>query len=198
MNITRTYRTVVTTPPTVEPVTLAEAKLHLRVDNDDENDYINSLIAAAREWATNEARRAFIHTTYRLSLDAFPNEIRLPWGTISSISTFTYVDEDGATQTLSSSSDYTLDSDSEPARLVPYYEASWPSIRSVPNAIKVTYVAGYGAAATSVPDSVKNAIKLALGHWYEHREMVTDDGTLSEVPMAAQALLDIVRIREFF
>lgn len=192
------YRTVVTDAPAVEPVTLAEAKLHLRVDGDDENAYITSLIIAGREWAEGFTRRAFINRSVRLSLDEFPSEIKLPFGTTSSVNTLTYTDTDGASQTLTSGVTYTLDTHSEPARIVPYYNTDWPSTRDVPNAVQVTYVVGYGEAATAVPTSIKQAILLAVGHWYEHREMVADAGTLAEVPLAAQALLTQYRILEFF
>lgn len=192
------YRTVVTVAPTVEPVTLAEAKLHLRVDHTAEDDYITSLIIAGREWAEGVTRRAFISRTVRLSLDEFPTEIKLPFGKTQSVSTFAYTDADGNAATLASGSTYTLDSDSEPARLLPYYNTDWPSVYGIPNAIQITYVVGYGAAATAVPTSIKQAILLAVGHWYEHREMVADAGVLAEVPLAAQALLTQYRILEFF
>lgn len=195
---TYNYRTVITVAPTVEPVTLAEAKTHLRVDGDDENTYIESLITAAREWAEAHTRRAFINRTVRLSLDEFPTEIKLPFGKTQSVTTFAYTDDDGAAATLTSGTHYTLDSDSEPARLVPYYNTDWPATYDVPNAIQITYVVGFGAAATAVPTSIKHAILLAVGHWYEHREMVADSGSLSEVPLAAKSLLAEHRILEFF
>lgn len=171
-------------------MTLAEAKVHLRVDHDDENTSIESdIIPAARRWAENETRRAFINRTQRLSLDEFPEEIRLPDGKVQSVTSITYVDGDGNTQTLASSV-YTLDSDSEPARLVLAYNQMWPQIRSVPNAVKVLYVAGYGADADSVPAGIKRAILQHCLHQYKRE---ADPGILE----SAQHLLDAYRIREF-
>lgn len=195
---TRQYRTTVTVAPTVEPVTLAEAKLHLRVDGNAEDDYITSLIIAAREWAEGFTRRAFINRTIRLSLEEFPTEIRLPFGKTQSISSFAYTDSDGNAATLTSGVTYTLDSESEPARLVPYYNTQWPSVYDVPNAIQITYVVGYGAAATSVPTSIKQAMLLACGNWYENREATISGTIIAEVPLAAEALLTQYRILEFF
>lgn len=190
------YRWVVTTEPTVEPITLAEAKTHLRVDHNDEDDYIESLIIAARQWAENETHRRFINTTLRLSIDCFPEVIRLPGGKTQSITSIVYIDTAGVSQTLSTSY-YTTDTDSEPARIVQAYGYAWPAIRYDPNAVKVTYVAGYGAAATAVPDGIKAAISLVVGNLYENREATISGTIIAEVPMAAKALLDPFRLVEF-
>lgn len=190
------YRWVVTGEPAAEPITLAEAKLHLRVDHDYENDMITSLIVAARQWAENETRRRFINTTLRLSMDCFPEVIRLPGGKCQSVTSIVYIDTAGVSQTLSASY-YTVDTDSEPARIVQAYGYAWPAIRYDPNAVKVTYVAGYGAAATAVPDGIKSAIKLQIGNLYENREATISGTTIAEVPMAAKALLDPFRVPEF-
>lgn len=187
---TRQYRTVVTIEPASEPVTLAEAKVHLRVDHDDENTLIESLITAARQWAETETNRRFINTTIRLSLDAFPCEFRLPGGKTQSVTSITYVDGDGTTQTLATSV-YTLDSDSEPARIVLAYNQMWPQIRDVPNAVKVLYVAGYGSAASDVPAGIKKAILQHCLHQYTREPE-------PNVLESAQRLLDPYRIKEFF
>lgn len=183
------YRYVVTVEPTEEPIALAEAKVHCRVDHDDENDLITSLIVSARQWAENETRRRLVNTTLRLSMDCFPEVIRLPGGKVSSVTSITYTDTNGDSQTLSSSV-YTLDSDSEPARIVQAYGQFWPAIRYVPNAVKATYVAGYGAAASNVPDGIRSAIKQHVLYSFnrEPEEAILE---------SAKALLDPFRIQEF-
>lgn len=193
MTPTYQYNTVVTGEPAVEPVTLAEAKIHLRVDGDDENTYMETLITAARMWAEGVTRRKFINTTVRLSLDVLPDVVRLPFGKTQSITTFAYTDEDGNAATLpSGSTGYTLDSDSEPARIVPYYDTDWPTTYEVNNAIQITYVVGYGAAATSVPAKIKQAILMYCLHLYER------DGATEGVVETAENLLRDYRILEFF
>jgi uncharacterized phiE125 gp8 family phage protein len=101
------YRSLTTlTPPAVEPVTLAEAKQHLRVDTDTDDGYISSLITAAREWCEAYCDETFIHAQYRMTLDSFPIEIELPRppmatsGTVTAVS-ITYTIEDNSTATLS-------------------------------------------------------------------------------------------------
>ena len=99
-----------TVAPAEEPVTTAEAKLHLRVDHGDEDAYIDTLVATARQHIELVTRRAMVDTTFTLKMDAFPTEIRPPRSPLSSVSSITYVDTDGATQTLSASV-YSVDTD---------------------------------------------------------------------------------------
>jgi uncharacterized phiE125 gp8 family phage protein len=174
------------TAPTIEPVTLAEAKLHLRVDHGDEDALIESLVTSARTHVEHVTSRAFINQTWRLSLDAFPAEIRLPRPPLSSVTSLQYLDGNGTLQTLSASS-YTVDSDAEPGRVVEAYATTWPSVRNDIRAVRVTYVAGYGATAATVPQPIKQAILLLVGHWYANREAVGTVG--SDIAFAVDALL---------
>lgn len=198
MNGTYQYRTDVTVAPAVEPVALVDAKIHLRVDNADDDGYIMTLIQASREWAEDFTRRKFINTTVRLSLDAFPEQIRLPFGKTQSVSSVDYYDEVGDTVILSPSVDYVVDSASEPARVVLAEDAAWPAVQDIPNAIRVTYVVGYGATAVSVPAKVKQAILLVVGHLYENRENSISGTSISKLPLAAENLLMGEVIKEFF
>lgn len=186
---------VLVTPPAEEPVSLDEAKAHLRVDHDTDDDLITALIAAARQFAETFTRRAFVTQTWRLELDAFPAEIRLPRSPIQAVTSVQYVDEAGSTQTLGSSL-YVLDKATEPARLIPAYDQSWPAARNFTAALKVTYTAGYGDAA-AVPQAIKQALLLLIGHWYERREAVSVAAPPAEMPMAVDALLWQHRLYEF-
>ena len=191
------YRLTVTTEPSVEPITLAEAKLHLRVDHSHEDDYITSLIVSARKEAENYTRRAFVNTTFRLSMDHWPRVIYLPRGKVQSVTSVKYYDTNGTQQTLATSV-YDVDTDSEPGRIVEAYNQSWPDYRDIVNTIQVVYVAGYGAAAANVPDNVKQAIKIYTGHLYENREVTISGTIIAEIPLAYRALLDPVRMESMF
>jgi uncharacterized phiE125 gp8 family phage protein len=158
----------VVTPPAVEPVTLAEARLHLRIDADqtDEDDLIQAFISAAREEAEHLTGRAIPEQTIELALDAFPEgAIELPRGAIVSVESVTYVDEAGATQTVDSA-DYALDDSQLVAWLLPAYNFDWPATREQANAVRVRYVAGYA----SCPALIKSWILLRVGTLYAHRE----------------------------
>jgi len=183
---------VVTSEPSVEPVSTADMKTHLRITHSDDDTYIAALVKAARIWCEEYQNRAYIFQTIELRLDEFPEgggEIELPRPPLESVTSVKYIDTGGNTQTWDTAN-YTVDKYYHPARIVEAYSKSWVNTRDVINAVTVTYVAGYGSTANLVPASIVHAIKLIVSHWYEHREEVTDR-TFKEVPLAAKALLDI-------
>lgn len=178
-------------PPAIEPVTLDEAKLHLRVDNDDENTLIEALIKAAREYAEVFQNRAYITQTWELWLDNWPKwaeypYFRLPRSPLQTVESIKYYDSDGGEHVVT---DYIVDDISEPARVIPAGD-SWPnvSLRKA-NGIAITFKAGYGDDAASVPASIKQALLLLVGHWYENRENVVLGAAVQEMPFAAKTLL---------
>ena len=177
----------------VEPVTLDQAKRHLREDLDDTNndDDISELIQAARLDAENRLQRTLIEATWRLRLDAFPPAIELPMPPILSVVAVKYLDEAGVEQTLDPQ-DYTLDNANEPGFIVPAYGRAWPSTRAAINAVTVDYRAGYGSDASSVPRPIVAWIKLALADLYESRERSAEK---PRVPQDfADHLLDVYKI----
>jgi len=174
---------VVVTPPASEPLTLAQAKSHLRITSSAEDSDITGMITAARKAVERWCKRGLITQTVRLRLDAFPVvAIRLPWGRAASITSVTYVDTDGDTQTLAS---YHSDLDSLPARITPAYGESWPQTRDQLAAVSVTYVVGAAAA----DEDVVAAIKLLIGDMYANREASVIGVSVAENP-AVRALLD--------
>jgi len=180
----------VSTAPTAEPISTAEAKTHLRVTVSTDDTYIDTLIASARHWVEQHCGIALIDQTLKLYLDRFPicdEPIMLPRPPSQTISSVTYVDEDGTTQTWTSSK-YALDAIRHPGRLHTAYNETYPTVRSIENAVIVTYVAGYGATGASVPPDIIHAMKLLLTQWYEVRESVCPT-TLSEPPYSVKALL---------
>jgi uncharacterized phiE125 gp8 family phage protein len=139
------------TGPSVEPVTLAEAKVHLRQDVADEDALITTLITAARQWTETFTHRALITQTWDLKLDDFPcdnADLELPLAPVASVTSISYVDTTGATQTWSASS-YQTDLPTGPqaqrGRIAPAYAQYYPVPRSQLNAVTVRFVAGYGA-----------------------------------------------------
>lgn len=181
------------TAPATEPVSLAEAKTHLRVTSSDDDTLITALIAAARDAVEHELQRSLITQTWEKALDMFPDAIELPHPPVQSITSLKYLDVDGVEQTLSSAS-YTLDtaSDSAPAWLTPAYGYGWPDTYEEVNAVKVRYVAGW-ADATAVPQPIKQWMLLNIGHWYENRESVNIGNITSTLPFV-NSLLDRYRI----
>ena len=192
--------------PSVEPVTLDEARAHLRYEEDDENSVIESQLRAAREYCERLTGRQFITATWVLKLDVFPSRtqindwyypgggfIRLPRPPLQSVSSITYIDTAGDTQTLSSDN-YDVDTYDEYARLSPAYNESWPSTREDINAVTITYVAGYGDERQDVPAALRQAILLLAGHWFENREAVLVGVSGQAAPKAVEDLLWMYRV----
>jgi uncharacterized phiE125 gp8 family phage protein len=181
----------VTVDPAVEPVTLVEAKSHLRVDHTDEDDLISILIQVAREMVEKHTNRSLITQTRVIKLDGFPwgDTLRLTDGPVSSITSI-YYDDDADANTLLASSLYWTDLDSNIPRV--RVKSSFPSTYDKPNAVQITYVAGYGADGSYVPQPLKQAMLLILGHLYENRQQVIVSGSTSgalEIPFGANALM---------
>jgi uncharacterized phiE125 gp8 family phage protein len=174
------------TPPAEEPVSLVEAKAHLRVTDPGEDTYISGLITAARMHIDGKdgiLGRALVTQTWDLVLDAFPDDILVPLPPLQSVQQITYVDEDGNEQTLAPDQ-YTVDTVNEPGWIVAGPNG-WPKTGDYINAVRVTFTAGYQV----VPEPIKIAVRLMIGHWYENREDVVIGVTVMKLPNASEMLL---------
>ena len=157
---------------------------------------LSRLVTGARTTAERITRRALVTQTWDLCLDAFPAwEIGIPKPPLQSVTSITYVDTNGVTQTLPADQ-YMVDIKSEPARIVPAFGVVWPVTRWQPNAVTVRFVCGYGVAA-AVPAGIKNWMLVRIKQMYENRE-ATMVGPLSEFPRAfVDGLLDDFTVVDF-
>jgi len=183
------------TAPTVEPVDLAEAKIAVNYaeSQSDKDEWFLPTIVAAREWAENFTGRAFLTQTWDLKLDRFPSwGIELPKPPLQSITSITYIDTDGVTQTLGVSL-YTTSRPvgpyAMPGYVVPAYQQTWPSTRAVPDAVTVRFVCGYGTGAQTVPQSIRLAMKLQIGTRLMQTEGVIVGTIASLAPQGDEYLL---------
>jgi uncharacterized phiE125 gp8 family phage protein len=187
------YRLALVTAPTEEPVSRTEAKLHCKVDITTDDTLIDGLIVAARQLVEAHVRRALVTQTWDLYLDYFPSEDRHDYGSIVvpnpplvSVTSVKYYDDAGTLQTLSASGYRVLAG--TPGRIAPAHLNDWPDAREHPDAVVARYVAGYGAAS-AVPQSLRQAILLLAGHWYENREAVAE-GQRTALPLAVESLVN--------
>lgn len=180
--------------PASEPVTLSDVKDHSVVEITDDDSLLSGFISQSRAHLENETKRAFITQTWDYYLDGFSDEMVIPKSPLQSVTAITYVDDNGATQTLSASV-YTVDAYSDLGRVVLAYGQSWPTTRDVINAVKITFVCGYGSAS-SVPESLKLAINLLVNDFSENRG---DSSVISltSLPVGVEALISPHRVRTF-
>ena len=179
---------VVNTPPAVEPLTLGDAKTHLRVVHDHEDALIETLIKAAREIAEDRTWRAFITQTWDVHYDGFGERLTLPLPPLQEVVHLEYVDASDETQTLDPS-EYRVHAGSEPATITAVN--AWPTVRTGPQSVTVRVRAGYGNAPEDVPEKYRSAMRLLVGNLYEHREaVVVGRASAVELPWAARVLLD--------
>lgn len=173
----------IVTAPTVNPVTLDAVKAHLRVDTNDEDALIETLIAAAVDYVSGRngfTGRALVTQTWDYYLAEFPANnaaIVLPLPPVQSVTEITYKDSDGSTQTLATSV-YSANVASEPAAVVLKQDQAWPATSAAWDAVKIRFVAGYiptgGGSptdyASGVPQAFKAAIFLTVGDLYQNRQ----------------------------
>lgn len=177
MNRTSLTRTIA---PVASPVSVAQAKEHLRISQSETADdsMIQRYIEAATDLVERELGRVLVQQTWTLKLDAFPRGcgargrfIELPKVPARSVSSITYVDTNGATQTLASDQ-YAVHADDWQPFVSEAYGVTWPSTRAQPDAVTVTFVAGYAPAGTSVdvniPQTIKHAILLHVQASYDN------------------------------
>ena len=178
----------ITDGPDVEPITLDEAKLNMKVYCDADDDLITALIVAARRSCEDYENRAYITQTITLKRETLPSQIILPRPNLQSVTSIVYIDDGGDLQTLDSGL-YDVDVYREPGQVVRAYGENYPSVRGDVNSVTIVYVAGYGDEATDVPQDTVQAIHLMIAHLYENRVAVTDDQHY-ELPMGVQYLLN--------
>ena len=177
-------------PPTVEPVTLDEAKAHLRVTDSAQDSYIQALIRAAREWCEEFQGRAYLQQELVLHLERWPSgrSIRLPRPPLAEVVSVEYTRADRTIATLDPAI-YLVQAELEPGGLVLVPEASWPSDALMPGLpIRVTYRAG-AEQPDQVSQRARQAMLLLIGHWYESREAVVIGATSRALEFSVEALL---------
>ncbi len=187
---------VMTSGPALEPVSLAEAKAHLRVDGSAEDALIQSLIVTSRLHIEAALGLALITQSWSYFLDRWPKAGRLvlPLRPVAAISHVRVWSEEGASETLALS-DFLLDGHGMPPRLVALSGATALTPARVANGIEVGFTAGFGAASMDVPATIRHALLLLVAHWYEHREPVEIGVGVNAVPAMVSDLLAPYRRR---
>lgn len=184
-----------TVAPTVEPLTRDEVKDYLRITSPDEDGQIDALITTARVWVEEYLERQLITATWQLKLDRFPCwEVTLPKPDLLTVSSLTYLDLDGVSQTLTESTHFIKSTAGYKGVLTPAYQNDWPDTRGQMDAVTITYTAGYGASPASVPAPIRQALKMLCGQFYENREPVPVGSIGKELEFTVTALLNPYKV----
>lgn len=176
------------TPPATEPLSLAMAKAHLRVEHTEEDQLIDAITKAARKRLETWLSWALLTQTWEYALDAAPcagAPILLPIVPLQAVTSITTYDPANV-GTVFAASNYLVDTISQPGRVILNEGTSWPTGLRAANAVVTRYVAGF-TDAHLIPEDLGAALSLLIGHLYEHREIVCNE-ELFVVPHGIQAL----------
>ncbi len=181
------------TGPALEPVSLEEAKAHLRVDHDDDDELLGAAIVAARSHVENATRRVLIAQTWRVYLDRWPRKrmLRVPVAPLISVDEIRVRTGDGPVTV--DEDDYVVDTASVPGRLVVSGDAPSP-VGRMANGIEIDVSAGYGETAADVPSPLRHAVMMLVAHWYEQRAAAGDARLGETVPFGFPALIAPYRV----
>ncbi len=182
------------TAPALEPVNLADAKAHLRLDSDDDDQLISAAIVSGRVHVEALTRRCLIEQGWRVYLDQWPRRriVTLSPAPLISVDTVTVYDANGDPATVSAD-DYEVDTVAVPGRLVLSGDAAVVIGKAV-NGIEIDVTAGYGPSSVDVPAPLRQAIMMLTAHWYEHRGAVGHDMAGTVPPLGFDALIAPYRV----
>lgn len=162
--------------PTVEPLTIQEAKDHLRFpSSSDEDGLVDGWIRSARQRAEIETGRQLITATWDVRFTRFPEyEIELPYPPLQSVTSVTYRGADGSLHVLAST-EYQIDAPGGPTapagRIRPAYGVSWPTTQpGAFDAVTIRLVAGYGNLPEAIPGPIRTAMLIMIGDLSEGRQ----------------------------
>ena len=192
-------RLSVETQPPINPITVDDVKAQSIIDHDLDDSLISSYITAARQWCEGYLNRALITTRYKMVLDAWPVSecLDIPRPPLVGIESFTYIDKDDNSATLTIADTFVVSTVGTPGRIALKDGVNWPTTELRPIAgIEIVFDAGYGSGATDVPEAIRQAVKLVAADLYENREssVVGAGLTVAEVPFGAKALLNMFRV----
>jgi uncharacterized phiE125 gp8 family phage protein len=182
------------TPPALEPVSLEDAKAHLRLDTDDDDQLVSAAIVAARVHVEATTRRRLIEQGWRVYLDAWPRKriVAIPVAPLIAVDAVTVYDLSGAPVVVDEG-DYEVDAVSVPGRLV--LSAPVPvTVGRAVNGIEIEITAGYGPSGVDVPAPLRQAIMMLVAHWYEHRGPAGYDLAAELPPFGFEAMVAPYRI----
>lgn len=191
--MTRTTALRRVTAPATTPIDVGDVKAQCRVDGNDEDSYLSDLINAAVSLVDGQGMlgRCMINQTWAEYFPTNPGEARLTMGPFVSLTSVEYYDDAGVLQTATAN-DFETVLSGDHVILRPKDNAAWPAADARPDAFKITYVAGFGTTAASVPAGIRHALRLIVAHWYQNREVAGQNTTA--FPYMVEDLINAERV----
>jgi len=189
------HKVVITSGPSVEPLSVEEANTHLHVSGQD--TYVSTLITVARRSIERFLNRTLITTTYKAYADKWDSVITLPYPTLQTVTSVKYYAPDGILTTLNPTDNYWVVNTDEPGQIIRKYDVTYPDLQDgKPDAIEIIYIAGYGLAV-DVPADIKHAMKLLIANYYEQRSDVVVGTNATKIPNYITDLIHSYKIYKF-
>lgn len=186
--------TALLSPPAIEPVTLAEAKAHLRVDGSDEDALIESLIVTSRLHVEAALGLALIAQSWRVVLDCWPfgDTVELPVRPLVEVTAIRVRDGNGTASEIDPLG-YAVDAVSNVPRLISR-SGWWPMPGARKGGIEIDFDVGFGATAEDVPKPIRQALLMLIAHWYENREPAAAGSAAARIPATVSSVLEPYRL----
>ena len=176
-----------TTPEPISAVSLADAKVYLRITHDEEDARIRDLIDAATDYIETRIDRDLLCRVRTMTLCGFPAQFEIPKPPTQAVLRIQYYDSDNVLQTLASNLWYTY-CDGEYTRVLNEYGTTWPATADRPDSVILTYESGYGSSADDIPRKAKQAILLVARHWYDNPSAVVTGTIATTVELSVASL----------
>lgn len=188
------HKTVLVDAPSVEPITLPEAKAHLNITGTSRDTYITSLITVTRRGIERYLKRALITQTWKVYYDCWHNCMKIPFPVLQTVDSVIYKDSNGNDQTWATDQYWVVNTE-DPGSIVRAYNVTFPQLQDGrPDAIEIEFTCGYGDAASDVPEEIRHAQKIWLTDLFEHRGEIVVANAAHRIPDHVKNLLHDHRI----